>query len=150
MRMSVASPHTLLIENRLGEMARVERWLAEVSAALALSQRTAFAVDLVINEAVANVISYAYRDTAIHPIRISLALQPATVIVEVEDDGEPFDPFATPPGSPASALEDAAIGGRGILLIRSYTTSHEYRRVAGRNRLLLAIPRDTEEPEALE
>jgi anti-sigma regulatory factor (Ser/Thr protein kinase) len=148
--MSAESPQTLVIENRVGEMVRVERWLAEVSAALALPQRTAFAVDLVINEAVANVIGYAYRDTAIHQIRISLALQPAAVIVEVEDDGEPFDPFAAPPGSPASAIEDAAIGGRGILLIRSYASDHHYSRVAGRNRLLLVIPRDPGEPAASE
>jgi phosphoserine phosphatase RsbU/P len=148
--MSVESPQTLLIENRVSEMARVERWLGEISAVWALPQRTAFAVDLVINEVVANVISYAYRDTAIHPIRISLALQPAAVIVEVEDDGEHFDPFAAMPQSPASAIEHAAIGGRGILLIRSYAPDHRYRRVAGRNHLLLVVPRDPEEPAARE
>jgi hypothetical protein len=31
--MNVESPQTLLIENRVSEMARVERWLGEVSAA---------------------------------------------------------------------------------------------------------------------
>ena len=105
-----------------------------------LPARAAFALDLVVNEAVTNVISHAYDDTGEHEIRISLALQPGTVVLQVEDDGQPFDPFEAAMPSPASDLDHASIGGRGILLIRSYTSVHDYRRVGGHNRLTLEIP----------
>jgi anti-sigma regulatory factor (Ser/Thr protein kinase) len=138
--MKSGARETLAIENRLAEMARVERWLAELAERWTLSARASFAVDLVINEALTNVIRHGYDDPGTHEIRISLDLQPGAIVLQIEDDGQPFNPFAAALPSPVPDLDHAAIGGRGILLIRSYTSAHDYHRVGGYNRLTLEIP----------
>ena len=137
--MAAKAQERLVIENRLAELGRVEAWLAEISARWAIPPRAAFAVDLVINEALANVVSHAYEDDTKHEIELSLTDMPGAVIVEIVDDGEPFNPFDTPPVVMALDLEHAAIGGRGIHLIKIYADEHHYNYVAGRNRLKLVI-----------
>lgn len=134
-----ASQASLTIENRLSELARVERWLAGLMGRWAVSDRTVFAVDLVINEAVTNVIDHAYRDNLTHPITITLADAPDRILVGIVDDGLAFDPFEAPQFEPSQDLAQAPIGGRGIHLIKSYSVSHHYGRVAGRNQLTLVI-----------
>lgn len=132
---------SLTVENRLAELARVERWLEGILQRWTLSDRTVFALDLVINEAVTNVINHAYSDTATHQITISLTDAATRIVVEIIDDGAAFDPLAAPPMEPGQDLAHASIGGRGIHLIKSYSAEHDYRRVAGRNHLTLAIPK---------
>ena len=139
--MSDLSQASLTIENRLSELARVERWLADLMGRWDVSDRTVFALDLVINEAVTNVINHAYSDTLTHPITISLTDAATRIVVEIIDDGAAFDPLAAPPMEPGQDLAHASIGGRGIHLIKSYSAEHDYRRVAGRNHLTLAIPK---------
>ncbi|TVQ84595.1 MAG: ATP-binding protein [Chromatiaceae bacterium] len=135
---------TLVIENRLSELARVERWLAETVAAWSIPERAAFALDLVMNEAVTNVVNHAYRDTGVREIRILLRHTDDWVEIEVSDDGEAFDPFAVPVVAAPTDLEQASIGGRGIHLIKAFTDDRDYRRVAGRNHLRLRI--ETSDP----
>lgn len=135
-------PEIIVIENRLSEMSRVEQWLAGVLETWGLSPQSAFAVDLVINEAVTNVISYGYKDGATHQVSISLTSCDDRVLVEVLDDGIAFDPFRGPAMSAADNLEDASIGGRGIFLIKSFSETYDYKRVADRNRMRLSIRKE--------
>ena len=137
--MAFQSQQTLVIGNRLSEFARVEAWLAQLLEQWAISTELAFAIDLVLNETVTNVISYAYEDTANHQIAITITDGPEAVGVEVVDDGKPFDPLQAPKIVTAHDLEHAAIGGRGIHLIKSYADEHYYRRIAGHNRLTLLL-----------
>lgn len=130
---------TITIDNRLDELARVERWLVDLFADWSVPDAAAFAVDLVINEAVANVISYGYDDSGVHPITIGVNDEGTALVVEIIDDAGPFNPFDTDPVAPATDLEHATIGGRGIRLMRAYCSAHEYQYLAGQNRLRLTI-----------
>ncbi len=141
--MTQAHSERLIIANRLEEFARVELWLAELSEAWGLSQKTAFAVDLVVNEAVANTISYGYSDDDEHTIEIEVNDEAGAVVIEIVDDADPFDPFAHPAVDVAHDLEHASIGGRGIHLIKTYADGHAYRFISGNNRLKLIINKTT-------
>jgi anti-sigma regulatory factor (Ser/Thr protein kinase) len=144
---SVADPSTMasdisregVIANRLPELAVVERWLAEIADDWGLPPKTAFAIDLVINEAVTNVVSYGYRDNASDTISISLTNQTDAVDVEIIDSGAAFNPLDQPPMEIGADLEHADIGGRGIHLIRTYSQGQSYGFVSGRNHLKLRI-----------
>lgn len=134
-----AASEAILIENRLSELARVERWLSSLLERWAVPFSCVFAVDLVVNEAVTNVISYAFPDDGVHEIGITLTDCTDRILVEIEDDGMAFDPFATPAAAMPGDLDAASIGARGILLIKSFSESYHYSRVAGRNRLAAAV-----------
>jgi anti-sigma regulatory factor (Ser/Thr protein kinase) len=130
---------SMVIENRLSEFRRVEAWLAELAEAWVLPPQTAFAVDLVVNEAVTNTISYGYQDAATHEISIRLTDSADAVEIEISDDARPFDPFSLPPMVIGTDLAEASIGGRGIHLIKTYTDERRYSFISGRNHLKLRV-----------
>ena len=127
----------LEIGNRLDELGRATAWLEAFASAEALPAETRYALDVGLNEAVTNVISYAYPDAAEHRILLRLERVGDAVSLEVEDDGAPFDPLQQAPPAPPTTLADAPIGGLGIHLIRSMFDECRYRRENGRNRLTL-------------
>jgi sigma-B regulation protein RsbU (phosphoserine phosphatase) len=129
----------LVIGNRLAEMSRVESWLGKITTTWALPAQVVFALDLVINEAVTNVINHAFRDLERHDIRIALRNGADAVEIEVTDDGIAFDPVTRLDVAPADDLEHADVGGRGIHLIKRFSTDQRYDRVAGRNRLRVRV-----------
>lgn len=130
---------TLVLQNRLEELRRMERWLADRFHEWKLSDRVAFAIDLVVNEAVTNLISYGYSDNETHEIVLTLTNEADAVAVEIFDDAQPFNPFEAPVRPPASDLGSAPIGGLGLSLIKSYADEYDYGRVADRNRLGLIV-----------
>lgn len=132
----------LRIPGRLDQLGVASEWLARFADAVALPDEMRYRLDLGLNEAVTNVVSYGYRDAGEHAIRLRLSTDGDAVTLEIEDDGVPFDPLAaTPPARPAS-LAEAPIGGLGIQLIRAMLDECRYRREEGRNRLtLVARPR---------
>lgn len=130
---------TIVIENRFAELARVEEWLAEVFDVWDVPPRASFAVDLVVNEAVTNVISYGFPGAATHEISIALSDLGDAILIETLDEGLPFDPFAAPFATAAADLDSASVGGRGILLIKSFSDAYHYERVAGRNHLSVEV-----------
>lgn len=136
------SQATLFIGNRMAEFVRVEAWLAHLIERWDISENLAYAIDLVLNEAVTNVIRYAYEDSATHTVTITLTNRPEAIQIEIDDDGRPFDPLKVPPMSFAPDLEHAPIGGRGIRLIKHYADEQSYSRIAGFNRLRLLLRKD--------
>lgn len=137
--MSKGERKTLVIENRLSELANVERWLADLSEQWALPLRAAYMVDLIVNEGVTNVISYAWGDQEPHELSVSLCREGDSVIVEFEDDGVAFDPLASRPVVAGGDLESATVGGRGIQLMKSYSSEQHYEYDAPFNRLRLVV-----------
>jgi anti-sigma regulatory factor (Ser/Thr protein kinase) len=140
--MSSIAQEGLVIQNRLAEFARLERWLADVMERWAVPPAVGFSIDLVINEIVTNVISYGYRDATVHDISITLSDASDFIVVEVVDDGDAFNPFDAPAIEPSRDLESASIGGRGIQLIKAYADRHEYRREEGKNHVAVTINKE--------
>ena len=95
-------------------------------------------------------IELAFEEIAINIVRHGSTKQDIQVSVDVasnattmtfEDDGVAFDPTAQPTPALPHSLDEAAVGGLGVMLVRSVTSSMAYERSSeGRNRLTLAIP----------
>ena len=113
-------------------------WIHRTAKQMELPQPVAFELDLCSTEAVTNIITYAYEGTASHRIRLRLQQALGRVVIEIEDDGKPFNPLEFPPVPRFTSLDDAPLGGRGIHLIRSLMTECSYQRSDGKNVLTLA------------
>jgi len=97
-------------------------------------------MELCANEAVANVISYAYEGSdgaAAREIILESGPIAGGMRLVIRDDGRPFDPLAGPGHSVPASLADAEIGGLGIHLFRKLMSSCTYRREGGSNVLEL-------------
>ena len=94
-----------------------------------------FRVSLVIDELAENVVNYAYEDGA-GDVEVSVTSEDEAVVIEIVDEGRPFDPLTEAPEPDlTSALEDRPIGGLGVHFTKTLMDEIEYRRESGTNRL---------------
>ena len=104
------------------------------------SPRLAFAARLAMEELVTNIIKYGYDDAREHTIRVSFEFGPPASM-SIEDDGHAFDPMRDAPEPDLSgAVAERTIGGLGLHMVRTMTSSMEYSRESNRNRLALTFP----------
>lgn len=138
----MSQTRALTIKNTIPEISRMNHWLTVSLADFGLSNSVQFRFDLCANEAVTNIISYAYPAKDIHEIGLLLTLKSDTVILNIEDDGIAFNPFLMAEHSAPKSLSEAKIGGLGIDLIRHYVDDFNYMRRDDRNILSLKIKLD--------
>jgi serine/threonine-protein kinase RsbW len=120
------------------------RRMAEVAG---IADAQAARLELAVEEALVNVCHYAYAgQSPAGVVQCRVTVQPDGVLVEIADDGPPFDPLARPDPDTALDIDQRAPGGLGILLIKSLVSEVAYRREADRNLLLIEM-RKTVGPE---
>ena len=103
-----------------------------------------FKVNLVLDELASNIISYGGEEGRRNPdIEIEIASGTDALVIEVSDDGRPFDPLNDAP--PAAVIDGdtptAPVGGLGLHLVKSMVDSLSYRHEDGRNRVILVARR---------
>jgi len=125
------------LSNTPAESRQIEGWIQSFAEVAQLSPAARNAFDHALVEWVTNVISYAYDDAREHWIEVRFFTTPGQARVEVEDDGREFNPLARPPVDTSAPLEQRAVGGLGIHMIRQMMDSVEYRRAEGRNILTM-------------
>ena len=107
----------------------------------AVDEHALAAVELVLEEAVTNVVRYGYDHPAGHVIEIDLQVDLDEVQILIVDDGRPFDPLDSGGLLLPDSLEDAQVGGLGLLMIRNTANTMSYERRDGQNRFLLTVLR---------
>jgi anti-anti-sigma factor len=150
---------TIAINNRLAELERVSHAVEELGQRLGLPAKVTFELNLAVDEVVTNIISYAYDDRRAHEIVIRLEEKSGDIVVEIEDDGRPFNPLTVPEPRVDLPLEERRIGGLGMHLVRKLTDAVEYHRRRDKNLLVMrkklsvasgAAPRSEHETEISE
>ena len=127
----------LVIGNKVGELRRMSQWLRNSAVAADISQDLICLLDQCANEAVVNIISYAYDDGKHHDLTLGLNRTANGACLVIRDDGKPFNMLEAPERKPPGSLKDAKVGGLGIHVIRRLMTRCDYRRENGINVLSL-------------
>lgn len=127
----------LVIANRVEEIPRMSAWLDAAMCQLGVDAALRFRFDLCANEAVTNIISYAYADAGAHAISLRLGTGDGSVQLSIVDDGIAFNPLTLPERVPPHSLEEAQIGGLGVELMRKLMDTCRYERRDERNVLTL-------------
>ena len=124
------------LEEMVGLIEGVEGFLDERGVGL----KTAYSVNLVLEEVITNIIKYGYDDQDMHEVRVEVGLRDGGVGIVIEDDGHEFNPLEAEDPDMESALEDREPGGLGLFLTKSVTTEAAYVRSKGMNVLTLFVP----------
>lgn len=125
------------IENRVEELSVLATKIEAMAEKWELSMPLTMSLNLVLEEAVSNVIFYAFNDHRKHLIQISIALEHQILTLEIVDDGIPFDPLSQKQPDITLPVEERPIGGLGILLISKIMDQVSYSRQNNQNRLTL-------------
>ena len=96
-----------------------------------------FNLNLVLEEAVVNVINYAYPKEDHQSIYLSARLHEDSIILMLTDSGVEFDPTIAPEVDITLSAEERSIGGLDIFLIRQIMNEVRYDRIDEKNILTL-------------
>ena len=116
---------------------RLGEFMEQVSELAGLKGKDAMHLNLAVEEAVVNVMNYAYPPETDGKVDIGATIDSARLTLTITDSGQPFDPTAADPADTSTGVEERPIGGLGIHLMRRYTDSIGYERRDGQNILTL-------------
>ena len=128
---------SLQLSNDVSETPRLASFVEEVCEKLGFSLADTIHINLAIEEAVVNVIKYAYPPSAPGRITVEASANSERLTFVITDEGQPFDPTTRGEVDTTLPAEERSIGGLGIHLIRRYMDSINYERHHGHNILTL-------------
>ncbi len=121
------------IENRIVELEKASAMLEESIHNFGLPPNLIPSMNLALEEALTNIISYAYNDKLSHTIEIELALRDGVFHMVIRDDGKAYDPTKNPEPDITGSVTERPVGGLGIFLIRQLMDEVHYERCNSKN-----------------
>jgi len=128
---------TIILTNQITQLDVLAGALESVAENWEIPPALTLNLNLVLEELVTNTIFYGYTDTNEHTIRIHLTLETTDLTIVVTDDAIAFNPLQAAEPDINQALEERAIGGLGIHLVRKIMDDVCYERVDEKNILTL-------------
>ena len=102
-------------------------------------------MNVVFDELLGNIVSYAYTDEQEHTIEVRVEFFGDRLTVTIEDDGIPFNPLEKDTPDTELPLEERKIGGLGIHLVRGLMDDFKYERRETQNVVTLVKFLDDED-----
>ena len=129
---------TLEVPADIAQLDKVNEFLHSELNRRLCPQRVQNQLDIAVEELFVNVCHYAYRDAPAGTegkvlIQRTFNADPPSIVVDIIDEGAPFDPLAKPDAVTPGNIEDVPIGGLGILMAKKCTDDMRYERVDGTN-----------------
>ena len=125
----------LILHNDIRQIPQLAGFIETIAQDAHIDKSLAMSLNLALEEAVTNVIMYAYPQGSDGLVDIEAVIRKDSIDFMVIDSGKAFDPTAVPDANIESALEDRPIGGLGIFLVRNIMDTVKYERKEGKNLL---------------
>lgn len=125
------------LHNDIAEVPLLGEWVEQLGETLGLGMPQVFQLNLALEEAVVNVMNYAYPGQENMPVRLSAEGDAHQITFVLEDEGIPYDPLAKEDPDTTLSAEERPIGGLGIFLIKQLMHDVQYERVGQTNRLTM-------------
>jgi len=126
-----------------GDVRRASEWLSATCRRHAVPEALQERLVLCLNEVLANVIAHGGSGATSAPVKLTLEIQVDEGIgkagVTVSDAGIAFDPLSVPARPLPKTLEDASLGGLGLVMIRRCSDWLDYRNEHGHNHLTFGL-----------
>ena len=127
----------LIIKNEIGEINRLAEFIENTGEELGFNPSLIMSLNLALEEAVSNIILYAYPEKMGEDICIRLAKIENSLIFVISDTGVEFDPTLVPEADINLSADERKIGGLGIFLIRKIMDEVKYQRIENKNVLTI-------------
>ena len=123
----------LILHNDIQQIPQLAEFVETIANEKRLGQSLAMSLNLALEEAVTNVILYAYPNGADGLVDVEAILKEHSIEFIITDSGVPFDPTAAPEADVTLSIDERPIGGLGIYLVRQLMDELRYQRVDGKN-----------------
>ena len=127
--------HSITLTNDIQQVPQLADFVDMVCEEVGME--VAIQMNLAMEEAVVNVMSYAYPADTVGDVTIEAVTIADQLQFTITDSGTPFDPTAKEDVDTTLSAEERPIGGLGIHLVRQLMDSITYERIDGKNVLTL-------------
>ena len=128
---------SITLPNDIEKVPVLAEFVDEVCEIVGFDMSTTMGINLALEEAVVNVMSYAYQPGTTGNVNIEAIANETRLKFIISDWGTPFDPTAEKEVDTTLSAEERPIGGLGIHLVRQIMDSINYERIGGMNVLTL-------------
>jgi sigma-B regulation protein RsbU (phosphoserine phosphatase) len=137
----------ITIKNRYEDMGIVDEQFTAFAEENELPDSVRQAMSIVLDELLNNVISYAYQGEKERDIEVEFELSGRRLVLTIKDSGVPFNPFASKSPDITESIEERAIGGLGIHMVRNMMDDYSYQRQINKNVVTLVKLLDDEQAD---
>lgn len=127
----------ITLSNKIEELTALASKIEELAENWQLPMPLTMNINLVLEEAVTNIISYAYPSNEIQKINIEISINNSNLQIIITDQGIAFDPTSNAEPDIHLPAAERPIGGLGIFLITKIMDTVEYQRIDETNQLTL-------------
>ena len=129
--------HSLSLCNELDEISRLHEFVQGIAAEARLDHPLAMSLNLALEEALSNVILYAYPAGTAGRVDLAARILEDRLEFTLSDSGIPFDPTAATDPDLHLDVSQRPVGGLGIYLVKRIMDGVTYARVDGKNVLTM-------------
>jgi len=129
----VANTLSISFANDMQELTHVLQVVNVFLEPRALPSKLVYAVNLILEEILMNIIKYGYDDGESHEIEVQIEVEQEEVALTVIDDGREFNPLTIPPPDHSKSAMDRLEEGLGLQFVRHMRNAIEYRREEDKN-----------------
>jgi sigma-B regulation protein RsbU (phosphoserine phosphatase) len=127
----------LILHNNIQQIPQLAEFVELIGGLAHLDASLVMSLNLALEEAVTNVILYAYPEGSDGLVDIEAVIRKDQLRFVISDSGKPFDPTAAPEADITLGVDDRPIGGLGIFLVRNIMDDVRYERTDGKNILTM-------------
>jgi len=133
----VSQEYKFELKNYLSELKALHQHLNNWGGDIGLSANSILRINICLDELFTNIVSYGFDDDLEHIIIFTLSGDNNLVVINIEDNGIPFNPLEKIDPDFPDNVESANIGGLGIHIIRKLMDNVSYERKQGKNKLTM-------------
>ena len=119
------------------ELTKLEGFTADFAQKAGLSDKDLFALQIIVEELVTNVIDYGGVPAGEHAVRVDLSAEGGELLIRLTDRGMEYNPLLREDPDTTLPAEQRPIGGLGVHFCKKLTETQEYERCDGCNVLTL-------------
>lgn len=123
---------------QLDQLSAIGEFVTAAARQTTMGDRDVFAIQMAVDEAATNIILHGYAGRPGGSIRLACWQEGDDLVIEVRDQGEPFDISEVPEPDLHAPLEDRREGGLGVFLMRRMMDRVEFARLGEENVLTMA------------
>jgi anti-sigma regulatory factor (Ser/Thr protein kinase) len=119
------------------ELEKLEGFTVDFALKAGLSDKDLFALQIVVEELVTNVIDYGGVPAGEHAVRVDLSMDNGELLIRIADRGKEYNPLLREDPDVTLPAEQRPIGGLGVHFCKKLTDAQSYERRDGCNVLKL-------------
>lgn len=119
------------------ELTKLEGFTEDFAQGSGLSDKDLFALQIIVEELVTNVIDYGGVPAGEHAVRVDLSAEDGELLIRITDRGAEYNPLLREDPDVTLSAEERPIGGLGVHFCKKLTDAQEYERRDGCNVLTL-------------